>query len=575
MHFARMLIAVAGTVILAANAPHASASAPVSGPGALCVGGAGCLLTIQAAVDAAPVGATIRITAGTFAGGVTIGKSLRLVGSGAGRTVIRGGGPVLTISTRASGPPAVSISGVTVTGGTARGDGVEAWGGGIFIPAADDGTVGATVILKDVAVKGNLAVPTATSPSPSGVKCPAGDCPYAATRGGGIANFGTLTLDRSAVSDNGAVGYASDANGGGIFSALGALILTSSSVDGNRAVPDSIGRFAEGGGIFVDSGALTISYSRISNNRAELVTRWPIRPQGVLLDMNAHAGGIHVGDGSEVLIERTSIKGNAVRADDPDGEVVGFDSAILIGDSHLVMRRSVVIGNRVTVRTATSEDVGPSGTAVEVDGPAEISDSSITDNPVTVLAAGADAIAQATSGLAVFDFAGNPRQVTVRNTRISGNPAVARSPEGSALTMGAGVFSNSLLALDGVLVQRNTGTARAPSATAQGGGIWNGPFLSGPPVQLTLTSTRVVDNALVTSPNGIRQGAGLYTTEPITPLRSVIIRNVPDQCFGCDGSTAVALEPSTTSAADTADPHAPQNEVVSAFGSSRTATRNH
>ena len=339
MHFARMLIAVAGTVILAANAPHASASAPVSGPGALCVGGAGCLLTIQAAVDAAPVGATIRITAGTFAGGVTIGKSLRLVGSGAGRTVIRGGGPVLTISTRASGPPAVSISGVTVTGGTARGDGVEAWGGGIFISAADDGTVGATVILKDVAVKGNLAVPTATSPSPSGVKCPAGDCPYAATRGGGIANFGTLTLDRSAVSDNGAVGYASDANGGGIFSALGALILTSSSVDGNRAVPDSIGRFAEGGGIFVDSGALTISYSRISNNRAELVTRWPIRPQGVLLDMNAHAGGIHVGDGSEVLIERTSIKGNAVRADDPDGEVVGFDSAILIGDSHLVMRR--------------------------------------------------------------------------------------------------------------------------------------------------------------------------------------------------------------------------------------------
>jgi hypothetical protein len=320
---------------------------------------------------------------------------------------------------------------------------------------------------------------------------------------------------------------------------------------------------------------LTHRDSRISNNRAELVTRWPIRPQGVLLDMNSHAGGIHVGDGSEVLIERTSIKGNAVRADDPEGEVVGFDSAILIGDSHLVMRRSVVIGNRVTVRTATSEDVGPSGTAVEVDGPAEISDSSITDNPVTVLAAGTDAIAQATSGLAVFDFAGNPRQVTVRNTRISGNSAVARSPESSALTVGAGVFSNSLLALDGVLVQRNTGTARAPTATAQGGGIWNGLFLSGPPVQLTLTNTRVVDNALVTSPNGTRQGAGLYTTEPITPLRSVIIRNVPDQCLGCDGSPAVALEPSTTSAADTADPNPPQNEVASAFGSSRTATRDH
>jgi hypothetical protein len=141
--------------------------------------------------------------------------------------------------------------------------------------------------------------------------------------------------------------------------------------------------------------------------------------------------------------------------------------------------------------------------------------------------------------------------------------------------VGAGVFGNSLLALDGVLVQRNTGTARAPTATAQGGGIRNGPFLSGPPVQLTLTNTRVVDNALVTSPNGTRQGAGLYTTEPITPLRSVIIRNVPDQCLGCDGSPAFALESSTTSAADTADRTAPQNEVAAAFGSSRTANGDH
>lgn len=172
MRFARALIAVAGTVILGVNAPHASGSAPISRSGPLCVGGAGCLRTTQAAVDAAPVGATIRIAAGTFAGRVTIDKSLRLAGAGAGRTVIRGGGPVLTISTRASGPPAVSISGVTVTGGTAHGDGVEAWGGGIF-------------------------------------------------------------------------------------STLGALVLTSSSVERNRAVPDSIGRFAEGGGIFMDSGAVT------------------------------------------------------------------------------------------------------------------------------------------------------------------------------------------------------------------------------------------------------------------------------------------------------------------------------
>ena len=368
--------------------------------------------------------------------------------------------------------------------------------------------------------------------------------PYAGTRGGGIANFGTLTMVHSVVSDNAATGTASDANGGGIFSARGALILISTDVERNRAAPSAIGRFAEGGGIFVESGPLTIRDSHINGNRADLVTSWPIRPQGELLAMNAHAGGIHVGDGSEVLVHHTSIRGNIVRADDPNGEVVGFDAAMLVGDSHLVMRRSVVSGNSVTVRTATSADVGPSGSAVELDGPGEIADSSIIDNPVSVLAvAGPDAVAQAASGLAVFDFAGNPRQVTVRRTQISGNTAVARTPEGSALAVGGGVFNNSLLALEDVLIARNNGVARAPVADAQGGGVWNGAFLSGPPVQLSLTKTRIVGNTLVTSPSGTRRGAGLYTSEPVTLLRSVITGNAPDQCFGCSASPPAATAP--------------------------------
>ena len=56
-----------------------------------------CYATLQAAVDAAPDGDTIKLGAGTFAGGVSITKSIDLVGAGPGATIISGGGPVLTI----------------------------------------------------------------------------------------------------------------------------------------------------------------------------------------------------------------------------------------------------------------------------------------------------------------------------------------------------------------------------------------------------------------------------------------------------------------------------------------------
>src|SRR5437762_605335 len=63
-----------------------------------CVGaGAGCFSTLQAAVNAAHDEDTIHIGPGTFAGGVTIDQSVKLVGAGARSTIISGGGPVITI----------------------------------------------------------------------------------------------------------------------------------------------------------------------------------------------------------------------------------------------------------------------------------------------------------------------------------------------------------------------------------------------------------------------------------------------------------------------------------------------
>ena len=55
---------------------------------------------------------------GAYLGGFTIDKNLTLDGAGARRTIVSGGGPVITIGTYgATIEPTVAISGITITGG--------------------------------------------------------------------------------------------------------------------------------------------------------------------------------------------------------------------------------------------------------------------------------------------------------------------------------------------------------------------------------------------------------------------------------------------------------------------------
>src|SRR5215831_6593609 len=100
---------------------------------------------IGPAVAAASNGDTIRVGPGTYQGGITINVSVRMAGAGPGSTIIRGGDHVLTIGAfGASSEPAVSVSGVTITGGIARSSpvsdalfgvpGLWAGGGGVEIP---------------------------------------------------------------------------------------------------------------------------------------------------------------------------------------------------------------------------------------------------------------------------------------------------------------------------------------------------------------------------------------------------------------------------------------------------------
>jgi hypothetical protein len=182
--------------------------------------------------------------------------------------------------------------------------------------------------------------------------------------------------------------------------------------------------------------------------------------------------------------------------------------------------------------------VGPGGDAIEVDGGGTISNSAITGNVSAIVSP--DGTATVVGALGIYNFTNDPKLLTVQNTTITGNMLSASTRTGTATVQGAGIFNNSLLELIGDTVSNNSGTAIGPAGAAQGGGIWNGVDLSGPPVQLTVVRTAVTRNALAGSPGVTLQGGGLYTTLPVTVTDSLIAGNIPDQCFGCSSSAAIS-----------------------------------
>jgi len=511
----------------------------------LCVGaGNGCYATLQDALDHASDGDRIQLGHGTFAGGVTVLKSVTIEGAGPAETIISGGGPVVAIGQFGdldADKRTVSITGVTITGGVTGGlPGLPfiARGGGIDIRSGPSGTVGATVTIRNSVITGNRVAPQATIDS--GEPCPGGaDCRFALAIGGGIVDVGRLTLIHSVVSGNMAGGpNASEAAGGGIWTATnggpGALTLIDSTVAGNTAsVVAPNGRFAQGGGVHVQDGeALVVRDSAISGNTASVRNTF-----GPGVDMFAGFGGLHTGGSGTAVIENTRITGNVASADDPNAPIGVADAALGIGISDfcacgetLDLKGSVIRRNH-TILHAASSDNGPSGGVVEIDGQATVTDTEISDNTTSF---DNDGSAWAFGTFFTIDY--DAGAIVVRNSAIRDNTVTVRARSGPATIWGAGIMNAGPLELHGVDVSRNAGWAFGDSGVAQGGGIWNGrPFDPGDPApQLTLDHTRVTRNTLFGSPGVTVRGGGLYTPGfQVSAIDTVIERNRPDDCFGC------------------------------------------
>jgi hypothetical protein len=547
----RKLILVAAVAAAAlgavrsAGATHSALATTGHSASVLCVGGPHCYSTIQAAVDTASDGDTIRVGPGTFPGGVTITKSLRLTGVDAHASRISGGGPVVTIGSTTSAPT-VTLTNLTITGGLTTsnphapecGLDVPVCGSGYADATAIGGGIetfaGTTVTLSHSIVTGNRATPTLTTNSVKAM-CANGPCPAAFGDAGGIDVWGTMTLIDSTVSDNHASAPA-QSNGGGIAVHSGAsLSLQASRVVGNSAAATApTGRFVSGGGIFVNGDAsLTMDDSSVDGNSAllasSLSTPYPIQ-DGNPDSANSIGGGIFLNDGSTATISNSTLNGNTVSVNTPSNQSFGADAALCAcGGVSLTVTNAQIDGNKLLV-TALASDYGPNGPATfEADGDGtNITNTHIDGNTGVVTTSGDS------GGLigAVAFFPGGNIPTLLTNSSVSSNTMAANAPNGAAEIDGAGVFNNGPLVIDHSTVNGNRGIATGQSAAGAGGGIANGLF--GGPAPLTLQNSRVTNNRLSGSVGATLSGGGIYTVGfPVTLTNTVVTHNAPNDCLGC------------------------------------------
>ena len=541
--------------LLLAGLVAAAAAAVASGTVAaatLTVCPSGCAFTeVATAVAAAKNGDTISIAPGTYAGGFTVDVSVRLAGAGPGRTVISGGGPVITVGQLfAPTEPTVSIDGVTITGGVTRSspqsvpctgkEGVWAAGGGIEVPpgtdfsggACRDFGGGATVTISNSVITGNRVAPSDTVPFP-----PCGGCPVAWAFGGGIDTSGSLTLANTAVSDN-RIGSASGlstlarfADGGGIFSGRGDMTISNSAVSGNQAALSPHGVNADAAGIAfstdtpgIAGGAFRMSNSSVTNNSATVSSDF-------VFGGHVASAGVHIkGGGESVSISNSTISGNAATVTTSFGGAFVDGGGLKIDicpPAPCTLTNDSISDNSVsaTALPGSSGDAGGRSGAGEFGG--TLNNVRITGNSVDVSSAAGNVTVD--GGASVFDAG------TVNNSLIGDNHVQAAAPHGSADVMGTfDVFGPTTLRNSDV--SGNTVHVSSASGSARGGGIYDdGLNPDGPPGgPLVLHNSTVIANVLSGTAGITLEGGGIFLRDnPITLRNSLIAQNVPDQCLGC------------------------------------------
>ncbi|MGV3485166.1 MAG: choice-of-anchor Q domain-containing protein [Planctomycetaceae bacterium] len=374
----------------------------------------------------------------------------------------------------------VSLSEMVIDGNSAAGDGamIAGSGGGIFNPADGNMTIADTTISNNQANRagGGIEAAAGSTTTLTGVTLDENSTGATPGNGGGlhITGAGVVTISGSTVSNNVAA-----AEGGGLWnSASGTLTVTDTTIDLNTAS----GALADqgGGGVFNDGGTLSISGSTISGNEAD----------GAL-----GSGGGLLSVAGEVTVTASTLPFNTANR-------AGGGIEIIVGDLSL------------TDTSLISNEAGPAGSAAPGNG----GGLHVSGNTAAVSIDGGSVFGNlaALEGGGLWNQSGST--LTVQNgTVISGNTA-----SGPALDDGGGgVFNNGgIVVIDGSTAAVEISGNIAEGTLGSGGGIFN------------FGGTLTVSGAVLTANEARRAGGGIEVSAGSTTTLSDITLGGADAADG-------------------------------------------
>jgi hypothetical protein len=422
------IIALLAALILLAGPVIAADQCVIPG------GGDGCLATIQAAINAAGSGDTVRVVAGTYPERVVITKNLTLLGGcttsacttrNLGTSIINGGGSGVVISIIQGA--AVTIDGFTITGGNGTSSNGE--GGGISIRAA-------TAIIRNNSIMNNIASTARGIEGHGG-----GICVSSSTGPVGIYNNLIQANVAHSLTLASAVAISNSMGGGILIGDASSAIITGNQVLSNVALQANrrpLDAWAAGGGIVWWGNEMTLSNNTIQGNVANAIGG------------NGDGGGLGLWGQVATVTNNTIAQNtaNVAGAYGSGGGIWGYALQKLTLNGNWVMSNTTVVA---AASTAVPQNTWVGGGGINIDGSIIPADSvTIQGNHVigneaarTMTTAGANSYGQVVGGgLSI----GQLSTSIILNNEVRGNTAVENlslsGNGGEGGSMGGGLYLN-------------------------------------------------------------------------------------------------------------------------------------
>jgi len=247
--------------------------------------------TIGHAISLASSGDSIMVAPATYTENLTIGISLKIIGSGAATTIVDGGGVGTVLSI---GEAQVILSGLTIRNGYN-----QTYGGGIINFGTL--TVNNSAITANSANYGGGGIENFVTLTINNSTITGSTLSYQYGEGGAILNWGALTIKKSTISGNKAT------DGGAIFSGCCGSTSTVTTIKKSTISGNSGTR---GSAIEIISGTGAINNSTVTGNAGGILNYVTLTISNGTISGNA-GGGIEQVNGGSVTLQNSIIANNS------------------------------------------------------------------------------------------------------------------------------------------------------------------------------------------------------------------------------------------------------------------------